>query len=84
MRGSGLLCSHVHLKKQHPPKRAEVLTNEPWMHIYVYVIEPVLCAGFSLCYVQCLVCVMCSLWSGLCAVFSLCYVRVLVPLMCGL
>ena len=43
-----------------------------------------LCAVFSLCYVQCLVCVLCSLWSVLCAVFSMCYVHFLVCVMCSL
>ena len=35
----------------------------------------VICAGFSLCHAQSLVCVMCSLQSVLSAVFSLCYVQ---------
>ena len=42
------------------------------------------CAGFCLCYVQCLVCILCSRCSVLCAVFCLCYVQYLVCVMCSL
>ena len=42
-----------------------------------------LCAVFSLCYVQLLVCVMCIVWSVLCVVVSLCYVQLLVSVMCS-
>ena len=43
-----------------------------------------LCLGFSLCYVQSSVCLMCRLQSVLCAVFSLSYVQSSVCLMCSL
>ena len=53
-------------------------------YIYIYVLyivclmcsfQSVLCAVFSLCYMQSFVCIMCSLWSVFCAVFSLCHVQ---------
>ena len=42
-----------------------------------------LCIGFSQCYVQALVGVMCRLSSVMCG-FSVCYVQALVCVMCGL
>ena len=45
-------------------------------------IKSVSCAGFCLCYVQSLVCVMCGIQSVLCEVFCLFYVQSLVSVMC--
>ena len=44
----------------------------------------VLCAAFSLCYVQPLVGMMCRLQSVLCKVFGLCYVQSSVCVKCSL
>ena len=84
MRGSGLLCREVQLKKRHPSTGALVLKNGPCVLTYVCGIKFVLCAGLSLCYVWDLVCLMCGIQSVLCEGFSPCYVRDLVCVMCGL
>ena len=50
----------------------------------ILCIYSVLCVGFSMHFVQSLVCVMCRLQSLLCGGFSQCYVWDSVCVMCGL